>query len=165
MTYFNRDKAIEVILFIAEKMPSSATMHGVSKMLYFADKMHLERYGRLICGDKYIKMQHGPVPSGIYDILKDGKGIVFEDAFRVSGWDVIPSRPAKRNELSESDTQCLIEAIKKYGSKSFGSLSDLTHQDSAWINAPENGEMTLESIIEMLDNSEELLEHINDPHP
>jgi uncharacterized phage-associated protein len=38
--------------------------------MYFADRKHLEKYGRFICGDSYVAMKHGPVPSEIYDILK-----------------------------------------------------------------------------------------------
>ncbi len=39
-------------------------------MMYFADRLHLERYGRFICGDSYVAMKNGPVPSFTYDILK-----------------------------------------------------------------------------------------------
>jgi hypothetical protein len=58
---FDRDKALEVILFIAEKL-GAPTLLIISKILYLADKRHLQDYGRLICGDRYIAMEFGPVP-------------------------------------------------------------------------------------------------------
>ena len=70
---FNAEKAIEVILYIAEHI-KEPTFHTVSKVLYFADKEHLEKYGRFICGDSYIAMRRGPVPSGVYDLLKLARG-------------------------------------------------------------------------------------------
>jgi hypothetical protein len=33
--------------------------------MYFADKAHLEQYGRFICGDSYVAMK--PVPIGTYE--------------------------------------------------------------------------------------------------
>mgnify|MGYP001058903802 CR=1 FL=1 len=163
MSHFSREKAIEVILFIAKRL-DRPQFHQISKMLYFADKLHLERYGRLVCGDSYIAMEYGPVPSGVYDIMKHN-GIVYLDAFTVDGYQVLPSRPSDIDELSDSDTECLEEAIKLYGGHSFGELVDITHADSAWQQAPQNREMTLESIVAMLDNSDELLEFLDDPNP
>lgn len=67
--HFDREKALEVILYIANNL-DGATFHSISKMLYLSDKLHLQEYGRLICGDRYIAMEYGPVPSAIYDMLK-----------------------------------------------------------------------------------------------
>ena len=39
-------------------------------VLLFADKKHLERYGRFITGDTYSAMENGPVPSFAYDVVK-----------------------------------------------------------------------------------------------
>ncbi|MEO6666974.1 MAG: Panacea domain-containing protein, partial [Nitrospiria bacterium] len=70
---FDPEKALQAILFVARMLPG-ATFHQISKIIYFADKAHLQKYGRLICGDTYVAMKHGPVPSGIYDILKSVRG-------------------------------------------------------------------------------------------
>ncbi len=66
---FDEDVAIEVILYIANRVPHP-TFHLIFKIMYFADKAHLERYGRFICGDSYVAMRNGPVPSVTYDMLK-----------------------------------------------------------------------------------------------
>ncbi|WP_409530306.1 Panacea domain-containing protein [Shinella sp.] len=40
------------------------------KTLYYADRAHLQRYGRPITGDRYIAMENGPVPSYAYNAVK-----------------------------------------------------------------------------------------------
>lgn len=42
---FDAEKAVEVLLYIAEKCPD---VYKALKVLYFADKDHLAQYGRLI---------------------------------------------------------------------------------------------------------------------
>src|SRR4030067_924651 len=71
--HFDRDKALEVILFVARSL-HNPTFHSISKILYLSDKLHLQEYGRLICGDQYIAMEYGPVPSAIYDMMKVAAG-------------------------------------------------------------------------------------------
>lgn len=64
--HFDPEKAVEVILYVASRVRDSG-FHRVSKILYFADRDHLAMYGRFICGDSYVAMKNGPVPSGAYD--------------------------------------------------------------------------------------------------
>lgn len=100
-----------------------------------ADRIHPERYGRLISGDSYVAMKNGPVPSGAYDIMKavggDGMcagGKEAQEAFTVNGGhDVIPRREANEALFSESDRECHHEAIQQYGRLSFEELTDLSH--------------------------------------
>ena len=70
--HFDRDKALEAILYIANSL-HNPTFHSISKMLYLSDKLHLQDYGRLICGDSYVAMEYGPVPSAIYNMMKVAK--------------------------------------------------------------------------------------------
>ncbi|HAG84687.1 MAG TPA: hypothetical protein DCL61_26935, partial [Cyanobacteria bacterium UBA12227] len=70
---FNIDKGIDAILYIIQN-GAKPTFHHISKVIYFADKEHLQKYGRLIFGDHYVAMKHGPVPSEIYEILKVTRG-------------------------------------------------------------------------------------------
>ncbi len=155
----SKEKTIEVILYIAARV-KNPTLHTIFKIMYFADKLHINKYGRFITGDTYIAMEYGPVPSGAYDITKNPPS---ED-IEISGYHVVPLRQAKENEVSESDLQCLNESIFEHGNKSFGQLTDESH-DEAWKIAPENGVMTIESIIMMLDDSDDLLSFLQNQHP
>ena len=58
------DKAIEVLVWLANTKPGIDIYH-VCKVLFYADKSHINKYLRPIIGDYYIKMDYGPVPSGV----------------------------------------------------------------------------------------------------
>ncbi|MCW7083120.1 Panacea domain-containing protein [Escherichia coli] len=66
---FDSEKALEAILYVASKAPIPDIYH-VGKILYYADRFHLESFGRLITGDHYNAMKDGPVASNTYDIIK-----------------------------------------------------------------------------------------------
>jgi uncharacterized phage-associated protein len=166
--YFKYDpeKALQVILWIASRV-RSANFHRISKIAYFADRKHLQEYGRQICGDNYVAMRHGPVPSGIYDMMKavrgDGHSPLVDkakEAFDVVGkYTVVPKREVDPDFFSESDIECLEWAMKMYGRKSFDELTKASH-DAAWKNTDENDLMDLTTIIKTLPNAKELLEHL-----
>ena len=167
--HFDREKALEVILFIAGNL-DGANLHSISKMLYLSDKLHLQEYGRLICGDRYIAMAYGPVPSAIYDMMKvaacrksidvDWDEIIL-DAMRVEhGRNVIPKRECNLDMLSESEIDCIKNAIAEYGHKSFGELTDITH-DSAWEAADDNQTISLDSIVGTLPNAALVIDYLH----
>lgn len=168
---FNEKVAVEAILYIATHS-QDPTFHHIAKLFYFADLCHLERYGRFICGDRYIAMKHGPVPSGVYDMLKAARNgedyLHFQNlqvAFRVEGnHHVVALREPNVEWLSDSEIECLDEAISKYDRFDFGQLCRESH-DAAWLSANDNDEISLEAIINRIGNPTGLLEHLQDPHP
>ena len=160
---FDHKKAIEVLLFIVEKCSDT---YNALKVLYFADKDHLSKYGRLICGDHYVAMSNGPVPGGVYDLIKIARGdsiycpdIPIDTAFSVEGYNIIPTRQANRDYLSASDIECLDIAIKKYGNLSFQKLKSLSH-DEAYKSADQNDLIPLEAIVKILPDSDLLLDYL-----
>lgn len=166
--HFDREKALEAILFIAERL-SAPTLHSISKMLYLSDKLHLQEYGRLICGDRYIAMEYGPVPSAIYDMMKvaDGRESIdvdwdelIKEAFQVSlGRNIEPLRLANMDFLSESEKNCITETIETYGHKSFGELTDITH-DAAWNEVSDNQPIPVEAIANTLPNANDVIAYL-----
>jgi uncharacterized phage-associated protein len=166
---FDEEQAIEAILYIAQNV-QEPTFHRISKVMYFADKAHLEQYGRFICGDSYVAMKHGPVPLSIYEILKSvrGDGKYLEkanQAFCVQHkYLVKPLRQADCDYFSDSDLECLDKAIKEYGTLSFYELTELSH-DTAWANADENDCIELEQMILTFAHPKPLLEHLKNPFP
>lgn len=164
---FNPDKALQVILLVASKV-KKADFHKVSKVIYFADREHLEKYGRLICGDSYSAMKHGPVPSGVYDILKAVRGEGSCGAIEakakasfdvVNGYVVAPKVPVDPDFLSESDVECLDNAIRKYGRMGFKELERESH-DKVWEDTGPNDLIDIGQIIGTLSNGKDLLKHL-----
>src|SRR5258706_3597172 len=148
---FDPEKAIEVILYISKQAPIPDIIH-VCKILYFADKFHLEEYGRFICGDAYIAMTNGPVPSGTYNLINTVRGASqspysdhAQNSFAVDKWTVCPLREVIEDLFSTSDIECLERAIVEYGDLDVGRLIDISH-DAAYNAADINGEIPIEAI-------------------
>lgn len=163
---FNPRKAIEAIVYIASRTPAPG-FHKVSKIFYFADKLHLERYGSMFSGDTYIAMDNGPVPSRIYDFMKFAAGRsvpavnaipAVREAISVDGYTLKAKRQPDADYFSESELECINEIIASHGRKSFGQLTDESH-DAAWHSVPEDCPIPVREIIGTLPSSEELLAH------
>jgi len=165
---FDPEKAIETLLYVANRV-KAPTFHKVFKLLYFADRQHLQEYARFISGDRYIAMRHGPVPSGTYDLTKAARGDAIwpqysetlKRAFAVDGnFSIRPLRDADLCLLSETDRECLDWAIGQYGSRSFKERSSISH-DKAWRSANENDEIPVELIARTLDDGELVLNYLS----
>lgn len=171
---FDKEATVAAMLFVAQRI-DGLTMHKLAKILYFADKAHLERYGRLITGDQYVAMENGPVPSATYSLVKE-LGNAQESLFsidearqlevvRQDGKHVIRALvQPDLDALSDSDLVCLNESIAQYGAYGFGKLSDLSH-DAAWNATERNQLMRVEAIASTFANPEPLLKHLRNPHP
>lgn len=160
------EKILEAMMFVACKVPEP-TFHKISKMFWFADKLHLERYGFALSDDTYHAMKNGPVPSRIYDVMKLAAGKtnfvpgVDTNAVRQAmgvandGCTVVVKRDPNVDYLSEAEMECLQDAMAEHGHKSFKQLSDETH-DAAWKSVPENAAIPFKEIVKTLPNAEEL---------
>ena len=160
---FDAEKAVEVLLYIAKRVPD---VYNALKVLYFADREHLAKYGRLICSDSYVAMRHGPVPSGVYDLVKYARGdgsclidLPLNEAFTVQGYDIVVRREPNLDLLSESELECLDAAVQRYGHLSFSRLKKLSH-DAAFTSADQNDFIPLEAIVKSLPDSDLLLDYI-----
>lgn len=147
-------------------------MYKTLKLIYLADKLHLEKYGCLIFGSRYSALPFGATPSEAYDIIKCARGDEranchirnVRNEFTVEGNNIRPSREPQMDVFSKSDIQCLDEAVEKYGHLSFGELKGLAHGKDYQATAP-NSTIRLETIASTLPNAAELIQHLADPHP
>jgi len=148
----NKNKSIEALLFVCNHL-ESADKHKISKILYYADKKHLDKYGRLITGDRYIKMDHGPVPSWIYDVIKHNADN--QQILQVNGFNVKALRKPKLEELSESDIECLKKSIEEHGSKNFLQLREESH-DETWESGSMNKKFNKDQFLKTFSNKKEI---------
>ena len=161
------------MLFVVTHLPKPANVYNVLKCLYYADRKHLQEYGRQIYGETFYALEHGPVPSAAYEIIKYASGrakwdLQFPEAFELLDVnDILVSArgPADTELLSRSDMACLLEASRKYGKMPFGKLKNLSHKGKAFENADANGEMKLADLIEELQDGEAVASHLKDRNP
>ena len=170
---FDQRKALHAMLFVVTHLPKPANVYNVLKCLYFADRKHLQEYGRQIYGETFYALEHGPVPSAAYEIIKYANGrakwdLQFPEALElldVNDIRVSARGPANTDLLSRSDMACLLDAAGRYGKMSFDKLKKLSHQGKAFEKADANGEMKLADLIEELKNGEAIASHLKDRNP
>ena len=59
---FDYRKATQALNYFAGQEGDQINKMKVLKLLYFVDRYHIRKYGRLVTNDNYLAMQHGPVP-------------------------------------------------------------------------------------------------------
>ena len=140
----NPSKTLETILYINSKKAGLGHYH-MMKLIFLADFIHLNKYGRPITYDKLRAMEYGPVPSIAYDyyleaeakgnksslpfsIRKDGKKRIINNV----------TRQFDDKYFSESDLEVLDSVVQRYSDKSFDELYEITHAMSAYKSAWEN---------------------------
>ena len=143
--------AIHHVLVGAERRRQRLSQYQVVETLFLADRSHLNRFGRPITFDNYLAMNHGPVPSLAYGLLKrgdqnsDGEKVALpwkrhHDAASPAKflYEALPFDGAEH--LSESDLECLDDGLGVVLGMGFGQLRKLTHEDAAYIRAWGDGE-------------------------
>ena len=134
------DKCLEGIHLLAARQAGITTFY-VSKVFFFADKKHLLDWGRPISGDRYIAMENGPVPSNIYDLIKQNEYLAddlldeFERRIEKRGRHLYSRVDFVARALSPTDVAYLEDARATYSQMGFGALSRLTHSEKAWEEA------------------------------
>lgn len=158
---FDPEKGLEVLLYIASRL--NKDYYWVLKTLYFADKYHLEHFGRPICGDHYIAMKSGVVPSGLYDFVTDvaeGRvsryGVDASEALSLNGYRLQPKRDPNLDHLSKTDIKCLDKAIDDVRKMSWDAFSKATHGPD-YQAADLNDEVPFDELAKTLPSGESLL--------
>ena len=170
---FDRETAISALLYIAQRV-KEPSYHPVVKVMYFADLCHLERYGRMIFGGDYRAYEYGPVPHQVYGMLmaaeRKPNKISNEAPFQITRHGnrkmINALADPDLDRLSESELECLDEAIANWGNEDFGVRTQASHGpvwQKAW-DTKRNSPMPLEDIVMTLDGGAQLLEHLQNPH-
>jgi len=144
---YDIEKARDAIAYIASGSSSGVDIYTACKLLLFAEKYHLVRYGRTITGDRYFAMKLGPVPNRILrqlqmliedpDTMPDFAQVLTVDSSHRTHPHLLAQRTPSEN-LSQSDIEALDMTLQRFGSMKFKELKDAAHAmaayDKAWSN-------------------------------
>ena len=168
---FKRDIAIQAILYIVQEMGGVCDIHKCHKILYFADNEHLSKYGRSITGDAYVRMDWGPVPTCIYDLLKAVRGDSFfaaqvsdirENLFHfVNKKDIRATAAPDMDYLSQTDREMLDKYIQKLKNWDFQQVPEASH-GFAWSNTQRNSEISVRDRLTELGDSDEYIRFVEE---
>lgn len=159
-------KTVEAIVYLANK---DNRLYWILKMIWLAERKHLERYGKPLIGDTYIAMSHGPVPSLAYDIAKDARGGNHYSFSNPRPQDVLDApnnytlrakRKPQTEILSQSAMECLDEAYSELKDFSFQQVKAFSHTP-AYEKANQADVIPFDEFVKELANGEQILDYLN----
>lgn len=131
---FNARKAAQVAAFFAIKGDGRINVLKLTKLIYLADRKHIEKYDYPIVDDQLVSMPHGPVDSQTFRYI-NGQDVG-------NGWDEFISEKKKHivrlarpisvdalDELSDAEIETLQEIWLSFGSMDQYTLRDWTHNN------------------------------------
>ena len=155
----NYHKILESVVYCAFKMGGSINKYNLMKVIFFADKYHLNRYMRPITGDRYVKMQYGTVPSATKDMIdtKDRDWVLhtlqiddypFSCETVKTDYLIKAKREPKIEYFSESDVEALDKGIAEYGNLSFKEVERKNHEETCWQKTDMNKDISFDLMID-----------------
>ena len=174
MTNYDSKKLTELVLYILCQTGGVDFYHAF-KILYFAEMKHLAKWGSGIVPDEFCALKYGPVPTQLYDAVKElnhPRMILSEELSEViqfAGEDapnvLLPKREANLKYLSKSEIEALEQSIEENESLTFGQLMRKSH-DEAWeeANRRTNGTNVISpvSMARVLNADDAMLEYIEE---
>ena len=145
---FSIRKVLQALYYIQQRAPAGNSSRSsymfLLKILFFADRYHLRRFGFIASNDKYCAMKLGPVASSTYDLLRgklprdanSAETLLLNDIVPVDEYSV-EIKPQGTDELSQSFIEALDFSVSNFGQFDQFTLSDMTHDFPEWVRFKE----------------------------
>lgn len=128
---FNDRKTAQAAAYLLKRHGGVLPYMVLVKLLYLADRKMLVEHGQTITGDRMFAMKHGPVLSGVLDLITEGPNdnpsAWFEYVSAPANYEVTLKADAPIDELSRYELGLLKEVDEKYGHMEKWSLVRLLH--------------------------------------
>ncbi|MDR3184053.1 MAG: SocA family protein [Prevotellaceae bacterium] len=172
MNKYEQQKILEVVLYILLKTGGIDYYH-LFKILYFAEREHLAKWGDRITADDFFALQYGPVPTRLYNAIKKQNAPdanldkLLWEVVEFAGDDapnvLLPKRSPNPDYLSESEKMALEKSIDENSKKLFRELKSKSH-DVAWENAVKRspGRISPIDMARAEGTSDDMLEYIQE---
>lgn len=160
---FNERKAADAASFLIHLHGGRINHLRLLKLLYAAERTSLQRFNRPIIGDKYVSMDHGPVVSRIYDLIKSKQ--------EFPAWSVLIERSSPTTvrlmadephlgSLSDAEIGILTEVSNRYRKLNQFEIRDRMHKSFSEWEHPHGSsrEIPVEKILAALKKSAEDVE-------
>lgn len=139
--HFNFDfkKATQALNYLAKKTDGKINKMFAIKLIYFADRYHLRKYGRPVTNDEYVAMKYGAVGSKTKDIAENTSFLDdiernYRNRYIVNkeSYDIQSIEEVDMDVFSDSDVEALNFAIKNLGRFDQFELADISHAYPEW---------------------------------
>ena len=136
MTHFDTQRLTEIVLYILNKTKGLDYYH-IFKVIYFANIVHLAKYGCPMVSDVFCALPDGPVPSILYNCVKGDQYCdkelqsMLDDSILKGRDDAYYMLEAKRKfdetYLSKADIEVLDRSISENANLPYGDLRSKSH--------------------------------------
>ncbi len=136
--HFAYKKATQALNYFAIGNGGEIDKLHALKLVFFADRYHLRKYGRPITNDQYWAMQLGPVPSGVKDLFELDSASPVERHYAkkyfgpgAKDFSIRSTAPVECSVLSETDQESLSFSWHTFGRG--GRIVEKTHRYPEWL--------------------------------
>lgn len=134
-------KSTQAINYFARKKEGKINKMKAIKLIFFADRYHLRKYGRPVVGDIYWAMKLGPVASNVLDTanfelhkepLEYAKSFISHPVGDKKN--ITSKKDVDLNVFSQSDIEALEAAYNEFGDKDQFELAEIiSHSYPEWV--------------------------------
>ena len=135
-----------IILYFCENTDSKFLGKvKLMKLFYFLDFLHVKQYGAPVTYDRYVKLEHGPIPSTIKSLVDDaGDDIqhsILADVIDIrrpddiNMFNVLARRQITEKELmmfSDTELEILERVCARGGDKNTDDIEQASHNEAPW---------------------------------
>ncbi len=138
-------KSVQAINYFARKKDGQINKMKAIKLIYFADRYHIRKYGRPVIGDEYWAMKLGPVASFTLHAAEFDEKALEEDCLRYTKkflsrdkddekmLNIISKDGVDLKVFSQTDIEALEIAFKEFGDRDQFELAEITHKYPEWL--------------------------------
>lgn len=160
---FNERKATEAAAHLLTLRGGQMHYLKLLKLLYIADREALQRWGIPISHDNYASMDHGPVLSQTYNLIRDGGSRFWSEHISApfGDYEIALTLKPETQKLSPIEEKLLDEIYAQYGHSNRWDLVDKTHAFPEWQNPHGSSiPISLKEVLQGLGEPEEEIEAI-----
>jgi uncharacterized phage-associated protein len=132
-------KATQALNFLAQQAGGRINKLKAIKLLFFADRYHLRKYGRPVSECAYYAMKDGPVASEAKHVAEESdylpssaRSHARKFVRKVNDYDYASVADVDKAVLSETDMEALTFAWQNFGQFSKYTLRNITHHYPEW---------------------------------
>lgn len=183
MTFNRKHKDVykisHAIIFFLDKEVQSFGITKLMKLFFFADRMHLKKYKKPIFNKSYTKLERGPVPLWILELINSNQdNIDFLDSSEVfntlietykTGYHNMTSFKKRdnvefnENFFSQSEMEILNKVVSSAKYMNTEKISELSHKTYAWKSVELNQAIEWRSLVDNIEDKK-FINYLHNEH-
>ena len=131
--HFDERRATQACAILLKQAGGRSNYTRILKLIYLADRKHIDATGNPITGATVVNMKNGPMLSEVYECIKGSRSSgVWDDHIANEGFDIRLTKPAGDSHISDLDVDILTELATRYADASYSTMIEVVHDLPEW---------------------------------